>query len=286
MKKALIEEEVELVIQKKKWSTEAHHTWQIDGKEGVELGNGDKVSWMNIADEGTTAHLLAGVVNCPTVLKMDSQQATHIVNDAFSRWGLPEQIKIDNGYPFVSPKHIKIPTKTKLWWIGLGIQVIQNWPRCPQQNGVVECLQGIMGSWSNPKGQNCVEALQESLNQESDFQRNDYQIPSKDYQTRIELHPELEQNPRKYNPDKFEMNLVYNFLSEQVWSRLVNNNGSLRIFGIQIYVGLKFKKENLTITFDPDEICWLIRRQDGTFLKKSEKAIPTEKEIKDFALCQ
>lgn len=241
---------------------------------------------MNIADECSTAHLFVGVVNCPTVVKMDAQQATYIINEAFNRWGLPQQIKIDNGYPFVSPKHLEIPTKTKLWWIGLGISVIQNTPRCPQQNGVVECLQGVLKSWSNPKEQSSVKALQERLKQESDFQRNDYQIPGKDYKTRIELYPELEQNPSQYNPDKFDIKLVYNYLSEQVWSRKVNNHGGIKIFGIRIYIGLKFKQEELTVTFDPDEKCWIIRKKDGTLLKKSDKAVPTEKEIKDFAICQ
>lgn len=241
---------------------------------------------MNIADEASSSHLKAGVVNCETVVLMDAQQATQIVNDAFHRWGLPKQIKIDNGYPFVNPKHLKNPTKTKLWWIGLGINVIQNTPRCPQQNGAVECLQGIMKNWSNPKDQDSHKDLQKRLDQESDFQRNDYQIPSKGYQTRIELHPSLEKNTRRYDPSNFNMELVYKYLSEQVWMRYVYRNGSIKFFGEEIYIGTKFSKEDLSITFDPVNRVWLIRKLDGTLLRTSAKGIPIEKEIKDFAICQ
>lgn len=276
----------EYLTEKKKWTTVVHDIWQIDGKEQVKLNNKEKVSWMNIADEASTAHLKAGVVNCPTVVLMDAQQATQIVNAAFDRWGLPKKIKIDNGYPFVNPKHLKNPTKTKLWWIGLGINVIQNRPRCPQQNGAVECLQGVLKSWSNPKGQDSLEDLQERLNQESDFQRNDYQIPAKGYKTRMELHPNLEKNERKYNPDNFNMILVYQYLSEQVWQRSVYNNGCLKFFGESIYIGKKFNKDTLTITFNPNQQEWLIRKMDGTLVLKSTQGVPIEKEIKDFALCQ
>lgn len=43
------------------WSNEVHHTWQIDGKEQISLGNGQEVSWMNIADEASSSNLLARV---------------------------------------------------------------------------------------------------------------------------------------------------------------------------------------------------------------------------------
>jgi hypothetical protein len=110
------------------------------------------VSWMNVADEGSTAHLKAGVQPCATVAQMSAQAALQVVNGCFERWGMPKEIKIDNGHPFVNPNHRDLPTLAKLWWIGLGINVIQNDVGRPQQNGAVECLQGVMGSWSNPGG--------------------------------------------------------------------------------------------------------------------------------------
>lgn len=239
---------------------------------------------MNVADEATSAHLKAGVQDYPTIGALPAQSAIHFINECFKRWGLPKQIKIDNGHPFVTPGYIDVPTKSKLWWIGLGIKVIQNKLRSPQENGVVECLQGIMNNWSNPKKQNSIEALQSRLDKESDFQRNHYRIPAKGNKTRIELYPGLQTNPRNYNPNKFDMNLVYNFLSEQVWNKTINASGNISIMGKAIYVSYKMKRHPVTVTFDPSEKIWLIRKEDGTLLQKSVKGVPTEKQIKDFAI--
>lgn len=239
---------------------------------------------MNLADEGTTAHLKAITQDCSTVGSISEQTVTRLINDCFTTWGLPKQIKIDNGHPFVTPGYIDVPTKTKLWWIGLGIKVIQNQIRCPQQNGAVECLQGIMKNWSNPKDQKGIEHLQQRLDEESDFQRNHYRMPAKGNKTRIELHPSLATNPRKYNPDKFDMNLVYDFLADQVWKRNINKGGFVNIMGIKIYISYKMKIQPTTITFDPIEKQWLVRTEDGTILKTSTKGVPTEQQLKGFAI--
>lgn len=242
------------------------------------------VSWMNVADEGSTAHLKAGVQPCATVAQMSAQAALQVVNGCFERWGMPKEIKIDNGHPFVNPNHRDLPTLAKLWWIGLGINVIQNDVGRPQQNGAVECLQGVMGSWSNPGGQPDIEALQQRLDEESEFQREGYLIPSKGYKTRAELHPGLYEVQRPFKPGEFCISRVYDFLSTQVWERTVKNNGEIRFRGHHIYIGTRYKKEGVTVTFDPVERQWLIRKGDGTLLKASKAAIPSQEEIVQFAM--
>lgn len=272
------------MIEKKKWSEQAHEVWQIDGKEQIGLANGEEVSWMNIADEGTSAHLKAFVCEASTVTQMDAQAVTQQINTCFERWGLPKQIKIDNGLPFVYPRARDVPTLTKLWWIGLGIKVIQNAPRCPQQNGIVECSQGIMCNWSNPKDALNAQTLQQRLDEESDFQRNYYKMPNKKLKTRIELHPDLEHNPRIYAAKNFDMQRVYDYLSNKVFKRTINNAGVLSFWNINIYIGKKFAQLPLTITFDPIEMQWLLRKKDGTLMKTLKKGIPSEKQIKEFAV--
>lgn len=41
----------------KDWTKEVHHTWQIDGKELVQLANKERVSWINVADEASSSVL-------------------------------------------------------------------------------------------------------------------------------------------------------------------------------------------------------------------------------------
>ena len=239
---------------------------------------------MNVADEGTSAHLKAVVHPVSRVSKIDLQSALWSVNLCFKRWGLPRRIKIDNGQPFVNPHYRDIPTKAKLWWIGLGIEVIQNRPRQPQQNGIVECLQGICKRWTHPCEIDSPQQLQEQLDQISDFQRNHYEIPNRDYRTRIELYPDLQSNTRKYDVKKFDMKLVNQFLAQHVWQRSTNQNGVLSFFDHRIYLGRKFKKLKVFISFDPIERQWIFRNDKGLLLKTSKKAVPDEKKIKDFAI--
>lgn len=42
---------------KANWTNEAHDTWQIDGKERIEMGNGEEVSWINTVDEASISQL-------------------------------------------------------------------------------------------------------------------------------------------------------------------------------------------------------------------------------------
>lgn len=250
----------------------------------MKLRNGDQVSWMNVADEGTSAHLSIFVDAHQKVNEMNPSIATQYVNKSFARWGLPKEIKVDNGHPFVNPRGRQSPTKTILWWVGLGIKVIQNTPGCPQQNGTVECLQGVMKSWSNPKSQQSISALQKRLNEESDFQRNHYQIPSRNYKTRIELYPELETNERVYNAANFDIGLVYEYLAKIVYHRSIKRGGNVQFIGEYEYIGNKYVGVNVTITFDVGDKLWYVRKEDGALLKTTKKGVPTKEEISNFAL--
>ena len=239
---------------------------------------------MNVGDEGTSSHLKATVHPVPRVSQIKLQAAIWAVNLSFKRYGLPSRIKIDNGQPFVNPNYRDVPTKAKLWWIGLGIQVIQNPPRLPQENGIVECLQGVCHRWVNPKQIQTPEQLQIQLDQISDFQRNHYELPNRSYKTRIALYPELKQNSRKYHPNKFNMKLVDQFMASKVWQRKTNQNGQLSFFDQKISIGRVFKNLKVYITFDDIERQWVFRNDKGALLKTSTKAIPCEKEIKNFAV--
>ena len=238
---------------------------------------------MNIGDEATGAHLKAKVYQTDRVSKICPKAATRDVNQSFKKWGMPNRIKIDNGRPFIVPNSADIPTLTVFWWVGLGIEVIQNTPCRPQENGIVECLQGIMCSWSNPKSQLDHQSLQQRLDDESDFQRNHYQMPAKQYKTRIELYPELENNSRAYNPELFKMKRVYSFLSKKIWQRTIKKSGQISLFGQPVYIGNQYAGEEITMTFDPIEKQWVFRKYDGTLLKTSKKQVPQEQEILEFA---
>ena len=125
--------------------------------------------------------------------------------------------------------------------------------------------------------------MQKRLDKESDFQRNHYRIPAKKYKTRLELYPELEINDRKYNPNDFNMQLVYEYLSDRVFHRIINKTGVIRFFGESIYLGKKRYNLGVTITFDPIEKQWILAKENGTLLKTSIQGVPCEKAIKKIS---
>lgn len=66
----------------------------------------------------------------------------------FSRWGMPQKIRVDNGHPWGSSGDL--PPDLALWLLGLGIEVIWNRPHHPQENSRVERSHGVLSP--------CVEA--------------------------------------------------------------------------------------------------------------------------------
>src|SRR5262249_59416637 len=67
---------------------------------------------------------------------------------AFTRWGLPGRLRVDNGVPWGSDDGH--PTELACWPIGLGIELVWNPPRRPQANGAIERSQGEPKDWAAP----------------------------------------------------------------------------------------------------------------------------------------
>lgn len=209
--------------------------------------------------------------------------AIAISNRAFEQWGLPQCIKIDNGRPLVNPSSPDLPTLAILWWVGLGIEVIQNRPRRPQENGAVESSQGILNRWVNPKEFNSLKALNRELFQKAQFQREVYMIPNKDYKTRMSLFPELAQSPRRYSPKNFDFQKVEAFLAQKAWIRKVKRNGEIKLFAQTIYLGTRFAAQSVSIIYDPHEHIWQVHDSKGALIKLSQKKLVRKEDIMVFA---
>lgn len=203
------------------------------------------------------------------------------INHCFENEGLPRRIKIDNGVPLVFPHESDLPTLTVLWWVGLGIEVIKNKPRCPQQNGTVEGLQGVCFRWADPANCATAEQLQQSINEAIRIQRRVYLLPKKKHQTRQQLYPQLNTNPRKFSVSAFDFNRVKNYLAAVAWERRIRKNGSIKFYATEIYVAQSLAGRRAFITFDPEQDQWVIRDDKGALLKTSTKALVTQQAILD-----
>jgi len=199
------------------------------------------------------------------------------------KWGMPSRIKIDNGQPLANAGNRDIPTLTQMWWIGLGIEVNLNTPRMPQQNGTVEGLQGICYRWSAPSSYKELATYQERLNETNRIQRSVYRIRQKGDKTREEIYPELWDNPRKFDPNKFEIQRVFDNLSKRVWVRKIAPSGVVKFWKVDFYIGRRFAHQPVTVTFDPVDHQWTFRTPKGLLLKVSKKETFTENQILQYS---
>jgi len=215
------------------------------------------------------------------VSEIPGEQAAQSINRCFEQWGLPKCIKIDNGLPLALPAQRDIPTLTELWWVGLGIEVLHNKPACPQQNGTVEGLQGVCFRWAEPARCALPQDLQQTLEANNFFQRENYKVPAKKKQTRRQLYPDLWERVRPFGPDSFQFERVQAFLSTKVWQREIKKSGSIKLFNTEIFISQARKMigVNVSVTYDKEENIYFIKDLYGKLLKTCAKALVSEEVI-------
>src|SRR5260370_27035705 len=148
----------------------------------------------------------------------------------FARWGLPERIRVDNGQPW--GLHPDLPQDLARWWLGLGIAVIWNHPRHPQENGVVERAQSLTGQWAEPAHCPSYAALQGRLNWAAQIQREQY--PAAAGQSRVAAYPALSGGGRPYDPEReaatWDLQRVCGYLGQGLWRRRVDKAGKIYLY--------------------------------------------------------
>src|SRR5262249_9100183 len=87
----------------------------------------------------------------------------------YLRWGLPEEVRRDNGHPWGG--WYDLPTTFALWLIGLGLKVHFNPARQPQENGVIERFNGLGQRWAEVSKCRSVAEAQAHLDEVDEIQR-------------------------------------------------------------------------------------------------------------------
>lgn len=200
----------------------------------------------------------------------------HALLRIFFTWGTPKWIKVDNGRPFGDPQRQVIPPLA-LWLIALGIRVIFNRPKIPQDNAKVERSQGVMSNWTEwHKCSNTLE-LQCRLWEEADFHNLHYPVKRLKGQTRIQAFPALLQSPRTFNPRNFDIQQVLDFVAQGHWERSLSKIGQINLWGQKVQVGLKYAYQQVSVKLDPHLNQWRVFDQSGNLIKTFDAAISPEK---------
>jgi hypothetical protein len=186
------------------------------------------------------------------------------------RWGLPGAIRVDNGNPWGSWGDL--PTPLALWLIGLGVAVIWNPPRRPQDNGVVERSQGVAKNWAEPGACRSPEELQRRLDAEDQVQRGSY--PHGRFASRLEAYPGLAHSGRPYTAAweraSWSWERALESLSGVMVGRRVDRCGKIGLYHDKLYVGLVNRGREVVVQFDAAARRWIISAASGEELCRRE----------------
>jgi len=197
----------------------------------------------------------------------------------FSRWGRPQSFRVDNGCPWGSKGDW--PTDLALWLIGLGVNMIWNPARRPQDNGVVERLQGTGKRWGEPETCQDTDELQRRLDDMDRIQREVY--PSIQGQSRWLAFPGLQQNERSYSKawEKRSWNLqpVLDHMANEHALRRVDRKGQVSIYGRSHYVGKAHQGQDVYVFLDPVDREWVFATPEGVQLRRKVAEEITQERI-------
>ena len=187
---------------------------------------------------------------------------------AFAGWGLPRAVRVDNGTPWGSAGDL--PTALALWLIGLGVAVIWNRPRRPQDNGVVERSQGTGKRWADPASCRDIDERRRRLAEQDQIQREQY--PSIGGLSRLEAFPGLRHSGRLYGAAteaaEWSLAAALAHLAEYVVVRRVDRSGTVSLYNRNRYVGQALAGRDVHISLDPQAGEWVYAAADGACYRR------------------
>ena len=256
-----------------------HQRWQIDASEGLLLKSKQRACWLRVVDECSGAFLQTLVFP----FARWEHVCRHLIQEAmrrvFSRWGLPEQARADNGYPWGNSGDF--PPEMALWLIGLGVGVLWIDPCRPQQNGVVERGQGTGQNWSEPQTCDGPEELQRRCDEMDRRQREDY--PYRGDLSRLEVYPTLRHSGRKYSKaweeQHWDVEVVLAHLADYSVLRRVDRKGQVSLYNRNHYVGKQHHGRDIYVLIDPIDREWVFTTVEGTQLRRKVAEEITQERI-------
>ena len=176
----------------------------------------------------------------------------------FTRWTLPAAVRVDNGYPWGTPRDL--PTELALWLIGLGVEVIWNAPAQPRENPKVERCHGVADAWAEPHACTGSAQLKDHLDWTCRTQCHEY--PSIHGASRVAAFPELLNAVRQYQPSQepelWKLERVDQWLSQGVWARHVGKTGVISLYGHRRSLGRKYSGQDMLVRFDAATRYWVV----------------------------
>lgn len=154
-----------------------------------------------------------------------------------------------------------------LWLEATGVQVIFNRPRRPTDNAKVERMQRTTKNWAEVKGCQNIEQLAKRLKRVCTIQRDLYKVSRMKNKTRKEIFPQLYTNPRKYNPDDFNIQKAYQRLEKWTFVRQTSPIGQFSLYNQVYYLGKAYARQYVVAKFKAETIEWQLFDAQGIPIK-------------------
>lgn len=244
-----------------------HQGWQMDACEYLRLKSDKRVCWLRVVDECTGAYLQTVIFSHARWEHVGRHQVQEALRQTFARWGLPERIRVDNGYPWGNSGDF--PPELALWVLGLGVEMVWIQPACPQQNGVVERSQDIGQDWFEPGTCRSAAELQRRCEVLDRRQREQY--PYHAGKSRWEVYPALKHSGQWYRVRQerthWQVSRVHETVSRWVVTRQVDRNGNVSVYNRGRYVGKTHIGKRVFVSLDPSGPTWVIADHEGRQLR-------------------
>lgn len=187
-----------------------------------------------------------------------------------AQWGLPAELRLDNGWPWGGG--FDLPTVFALWLIGLGLGVHFN-PACqPQDNGVIERTNGLGQRWAEVRQCRSAAEVQAKLEEVDELQRA--YMPSVAGRSRLAAYPGLRHSGRSYSREweeaAWSLAAVESVLEGVVAKRKVGSTGQITLYYRQVYVGREQAGREVRVQYDKGSHMWVVSGADG----KGLRAVP------------
>lgn len=182
----------------------------------------------------------------------------------FAQWGVPDELRVDNGAPWGAAGR-DFPPDLALWLVGLGIALRWNRPRHKQGNAVVERAHGVCQRWVEPGACADPAALQARLDHFTALQRERY--PACAGQSRLAAYPALAAGGHPYDPlqepARWQEQRVWAWLGQRVWTRRVDKAGTISLANRAVGVGKAWAGHEVTVRFAVHDGAPVWRIRDG-----------------------
>jgi hypothetical protein len=230
----------------------------MDACEYLRLATVKRVCWLRVVDECTGAFLQTVIFPQTRWEHVGRHEVQQALRQTFGRWGLPQRMRVDNGYPWGNSGDF--PPELALWLLGLGIEMVWITPACPQENGVVERSQDVGQDWFEPHTCRSGAELQRRCDALDQRQREQY--PYREGRSRWAVYPSLAHSGRRYRAhhegSQWKAERVYEALSGWVAERQVDRNGNVSVYNRGRYVGKPHIGTRVFVSLDPSGPTWVI----------------------------